>query len=95
LDSFEFSEVPILLKMDVQAYEPYVIRGATRLLRSITLVEAELSLVPLYTGQDLAPQVCAQLRQHGFFPVAIDAAFSSPDTGEILAIDALFASASR
>ena len=92
LDSLELPDAPTMLKMDVQAFEPFVIRGGGRLLRRIALVESEMCLVPLYTGQDLAPAVCAQLRDLGFYPVALDAAFSDPDSGELLAIDGIFAS---
>jgi FkbM family methyltransferase len=80
-----------MLKMDVQGTEPSVLRGARELLSRVVAVEAELSLVPIYEGQDLAPTVCQQLRDAGFVPVAFDIAFTEPTTGEILCVDGLFA----
>jgi len=80
LDSLDFPEGPILLKLDVQGYEPRVLRGADRLLSRIAVIELELSLVPLYAGQELAPEVCALLRRRGFIPIAFDTAFSHPGT---------------
>lgn len=80
-----------MLKIDVQGTEPSVLRGAREFLRQVEAVEAELSLVPLYKGQDLAPAVCQLLRNEGFVPVALDVAFADPTTGEILCLDGLFA----
>jgi FkbM family methyltransferase len=91
LDSIDIpTDEPILLKMDVQGYEPEVIRGAGRLLENVAALEVEMSLVPIYHGQELAPEVCRLLRQKSFVPVAIDNAFWHPRTREILAIDGLF-----
>jgi FkbM family methyltransferase len=91
LDSLDLPEgVPILLKADVQGYEPEVLRGATRLLSRVAALELELSLVPLYAGQELAHEVCALVRRAGFVPVALGNPFRHSATGEILSIDGLF-----
>jgi FkbM family methyltransferase len=91
LDALDIpTDEPILLKMDVQGYEPEVIRGAGLLLGRVAAVEAEMSLVPIYHGQELAPEVCRLLRRKSFVPVALDNAFWHPRTREILAIDGLF-----
>ena len=81
---------PVLLKIDVQGVEPDVIRGGSRVLPRIAAVEAELSLVPLYEGQQLAHGVCMLLREFGFVPVALQSAFADPRSGEILQLDGLF-----
>jgi FkbM family methyltransferase len=91
LDTLEFSPAPTYLKIDVQGYEPQVLRGSDRLLEHVIAVELEMSLVPLYEGQDLAADVCVMLRNRGFVPVAFQTAFTDPKTAEILAVDALFA----
>lgn len=90
LDTLALSPVPTYLKIDVQGYEPQVLRGAAALLDHVIAVELEMSLVPLYEGQDLAGDLCAMLRDRGFVPVAFQTAFTHPETGEILAIDGLF-----
>ena len=81
-----------LLKADVQGTEPAVIRGAQGLLSEVELVELELSLVPIYEGQELAPAVCSLMRGVGFVPVALEASWVDPRSGEILCVDAIFAS---
>jgi FkbM family methyltransferase len=92
LDSLELpDDASILLKADVQGYEPQVLRGGLRLLRRIALLELELSLVPLYAGQALAYEICAFVRSKGFIPVAVGNPFCHPATGEILSLDAVFA----
>jgi FkbM family methyltransferase len=91
LDALDLPPMPTYLKIDVQGYEPQVLGGAGRLLEHVIAVEAELSLVALYEGQLLAPEVCQLLRGHGFVPVAFQTAFDHPETGEILALDGLFA----
>jgi FkbM family methyltransferase len=93
LDTLELSPTPTYLKIDVQGYEPQVLRGADRLLEHVIAIELEMSLVPLYDGQDLAAGVCVMLRDRGFVPVAFQTAFTHPKTGEILAVDGLFARA--
>lgn len=79
-----------MLKADVQGAEPSVLRGARAVLSTFELVELEMSLVPLYEGQELAPAVCAMMRDEGFVPVALEASFAHPETGEILQIDGIF-----
>lgn len=81
-----------MLKADVQGTEPGVIRGAQGVLPEVELVELEMSLVPIYKGQELAPAVCSLLRASGFAPVALEASWENPQTGEVLCIDAIFAS---
>ena len=84
-----------MLKADVQGAEPSVLRGARALLPTVELVELEMSLVPMYEGQELAPAVCAMMRERGFVPVALEAGLTHPETGEILEIDGIFANGSH
>jgi len=84
-----------MLKADVQGAEPSVLRGARSLLSTVELVELEMCLVPMYEGQELAPAVCAMMRERGFVPVAVEASLTHPETGEILEIDGIFANRSH
>lgn len=91
LDVLDLPTGRMMLKADVQGAEPSVLRGARALLPTIELVELEMSLVPAYEGQMLAPAVCAMMRDSGFVPVAFEASFTHPETREILQVDAIFA----
>jgi FkbM family methyltransferase len=90
LDELRLSQEPTLLKIDAQGYESQVLEGGKRFLRDVLAVELELSLVPLYEGQELAADVCTRLRRHSFVPVAFETEFLHPLTGEILQINGLF-----
>jgi FkbM family methyltransferase len=91
LDLLDLPSGRKMLKADVQGTEPAVIRGAQGLLPEVELVELEMSLVPIYAGQELAPAVCSLMRACGFAPVALEASWANPQTGEILSVDAIFA----
>jgi FkbM family methyltransferase len=93
LDDLDVPRGRALLKIDTQGTEPAVLRGGRARLEQVEAVEVEVSLVPIYDGQELAPAVCDTLRSLGFVPVAIDVAFSDPANGELLQLDLLFARA--
>jgi FkbM family methyltransferase len=57
---------PAMLKLDVQGYELEALRGCEDLLLRFSLVYVECSFVELYTGQSLADEVIAWLREHNF-----------------------------
>ncbi len=62
---------PAMLKLDVQGYELEALRGCEDLLDSFSQVYVECSFVPLYTGQALADEVIAWLRERGFRLVGV------------------------
>jgi len=57
---------PIMLKIDVQGFEAQVLRGATRTLERCALVYLEVSVIELYEGQALLPEIDAILTGAGF-----------------------------
>jgi FkbM family methyltransferase len=78
------------LKLDVQGAELDVLRGAERALGDVDVVEAELSLVELYAGQPLLPDVVAFLEPRGFALVQLEPEFTDPQTGAILQLNGIF-----
>ena len=79
----------ILLKIDTQGFEAAVLEGAIYSLRLIDTVQVEMSLVPLYEGGPLMPDLCRILNQHGYTLVALEPGFSDP-SGQMLQADGIF-----
>lgn len=81
----------IWLKLDVQGYESKVLDGATRSLNSISVIQTEMSLTPLYAGQVTYLPLCEQLAARGFNLVGIESGFQDKANGQLLQIDGIFA----
>lgn len=79
-----------LLKIDVQGYERAVLDGATKTLPAFRGVRTEMSLVPLYDGQALMPEVMNLLAEHGFELWFVDPGFTEPGTRRLLQLDGVF-----
>ena len=80
----------IFLKLDVQGYESHVLAGATQLLVRTLAVQLEMSLLPLYEGETLMPQMCTNLTAKGFELWDIEPSFRDPATGRLLQVDGIF-----
>ncbi len=80
----------LFLKIDTQGYEDRVLKGAQQLLKRIVGMQLELSLVPLYEGQCLFDEMIDYVKSHGFDLWAISSAFTDPDSGRLLQVDATF-----
>lgn len=79
-----------LLKIDVQGYEQPVLAGASPLLAEFAGVRTEMSLVPLYDGQVLMPEIMSHLLDRGFEMWTIEPGFVEPSTGRLLQADGVF-----
>jgi hypothetical protein len=80
----------IFLKLDVQGYELAALRGAEEMLNQVRAIELELSLVELYRGQPLFPEVVEHLLDREYRCVGLDPVFVEHETGYVLQVDALF-----
>lgn len=81
---------PVLLKLDVQGFEPMVLKGAQKILKNVDYVLLEASLVPMYEGELLFDEIVSIMDEYGFdFSRSIDS-LSSPVTNEVLQMDAFF-----
>jgi hypothetical protein len=78
------------LKIDTQGSEPDVIAGASDILSSVVAIEIELSLAPLYKGQELLPSVWNLLCRAGYEPYWIERGYRDPQSGRLAQVDALF-----
>lgn len=81
----------VYLKVDTQGFERHVLAGATNSLRAISAVQLELSIVPLYEGQDLYGYFFSFLESNDFLLWSLQPGFFDPLTGQLLQFDAIFA----
>jgi FkbM family methyltransferase len=78
------------LKIDTQGYEREVLRGAGQTLLRTDAAELELSLVELYEGQALLPEVWGILAAAGFRPAWLERGFRDPSGLWLMQVDGLF-----
>ena len=83
-------ERPALMKIDVQGFEDRVIEGAERTLGRIDALIVEMSLVPLYDGQVLLPDLRRRIEALGFTWRGQFDEGRSFTTGEVVQVDGLF-----
>ncbi len=80
----------VYLKIDTQGFEDKVLKGATDSLPFIGVVQLEMSLVPLYAGEQLFPEMCPRMRELGYSLVGIETGFSDRESGNVLQVDGTF-----
>lgn len=80
----------IFLKLDVQGYESHVLAGATQVLTHTAALQLEMSLLPLYEGETLMPQMHANLAEQGFDLWDLEPSFRDSATGRLLQVDGIF-----
>jgi len=86
---------PILLKVDVQGYERWVLDGAPATLGRTQWVILELSFRPMYEGEPPFLDMVEYMSARGFRFVRPVGLLAAPATGEILQCDALFVRATE
>lgn len=93
LDSIlaDSSDDSIMVKADTQGFELPILKSAGQLLRTVRLLEIEMSLAELYEGQALFREVDEFLLTHRFELKSIEEGFFDADTGELLQFDAVYA----
>lgn len=81
----------IMLKIDVQGFEKYVLAGATSFLPRVSLIQLEMSLVELYNDEMLYQDMMAYLKSFGFGQLlSLMPGHSNPKTGRLLQVDGVF-----
>ncbi len=80
----------ILLKIDTQGYEEFVLAGAKESLSQIDLIQVELSLTPLYEGAPDLIEMLNIMNSKGYTIVGIDPVFSNKVNGKLLQADFTF-----
>jgi FkbM family methyltransferase len=95
LDSIWSDHVPArsrtYLKLDTQGFEKQVLRGAARSLDRVQAVQVEMSIVPLYQGTMLLPDMLRTMQKQGLTLVSLEYGFCHPETGQMFQVDGIFA----
>jgi len=81
----------VMLKIDTQGYEKKVLEGAGEFLRSVRIIQLEMSLVPLYETETLFIEMVNYLDNKGFQLFSLeDIGISDKTTGQLLEVDGIF-----
>jgi FkbM family methyltransferase len=80
----------VFLKLDVQGFEMYVLRGAKASLDKVVGVQAELALAHLYEGDSPWRDVVDHLEQRGFELAGLEPGFEDQASGRMLQADGIF-----
>ena len=81
----------VYVKLDIQGLELEALRGAEETLAQTSVVESELSLVPLYHDAPDLMEVVNHLAERGFHLLTLEPVFVDPHDGRLLQVDGLFA----
>ncbi|TGE25097.1 FkbM family methyltransferase [Hymenobacter aquaticus] len=87
----KYDERTIMLKIDVQGFEKYVLAGASSFLPHVSLIQLEMSLIELYNGEMLYHEMMDYLHTLGFGTLlTLIPGHSHPETGRLLQVDGVF-----
>ena len=89
-DTLQLDKGNIFLKIDTQGFEKNVLVGAENVLQYIDTIQLELSLVPLYNGEELFFEISKYLYEKGFSLVKIIPGIYDKKTRETLQFDGIF-----
>ncbi|MFN8370758.1 MAG: FkbM family methyltransferase [Bacteriovoracaceae bacterium] len=80
----------IYLKVDTQGFEKQVVEGVRKNLNKITGIQLELSLIPLYAGEDPLQKMVTFMDELGFTLMNLEPGFANPESGQLLQVDGIF-----
>jgi FkbM family methyltransferase len=88
--SFVEKENNVMIKIDTQGYEKNVIDGAIESLEQISIIQLEMSIVPLYEGEMLLTEMIKYLENRGFQLFSLENGHYIRQTGQLLQVDGIF-----
>lgn len=80
----------VMLKLDVQGFEKFVLEGAKKSLEKLKAIQVEMSFEELYEGEMLYREMIDFLAQNGFVLCVLKNGFHNVKTGKLLQADGLF-----
>lgn len=79
-----------MLKIDTQGYEKQVLDGAKDSLKHISLIQLEMSMVPLYENEMLFMDMVKYLETLGYSLYSLENGFTDDSTGQLMQVDGIF-----
>jgi FkbM family methyltransferase len=89
-NKFYSSSNNLMVKIDTQGYEKFVLDGANELFEKIIVLQLEMALITLYKDEYLFKEMLNYLDQIGFQLFYNENGFSNLRTGQLLQVDAIF-----
>jgi FkbM family methyltransferase len=81
---------PFLLKMDVQGYESKVLDGAAETIAQIPVIYTEMSLSPIYDGEDNFAELSKKIIDMGYKCIGLFPGYFDGKSREIYQADGIF-----
>jgi FkbM family methyltransferase len=78
------------VKIDAQGYERLILDSGGDALSQVAGVQLEMSLTPLYQGEELLPQMVEHMSRLGFALMSLEPGYADPTTGRLLQVDGVF-----
>lgn len=88
LAEYDLRDRNILLKIDVQGFEPAVLDGARETLNHVTAIMMEVSLIRMYEHEVPYIEMLGRLRDIGFHAVFFSPVINRKKLGETIQVDA-------
>ena len=80
----------VYIKIDAQGYEKNILDGAEKALENISVMQIEISLIPLYENSIIFTDMIEYLKIKGFDLYDLEPGFSDKDSGRLLQFDGIF-----
>jgi FkbM family methyltransferase len=88
--SFVEKKDKVMIKIDTQGYEKNVIDGAIESLKRISIIQLEMSIVQLYEGEMLLPEMIKYIENKGYQLFSLENGHYNRQTGQLLQADGIF-----
>ena len=85
----------VMVKIDTQGYEKNVIDGALESLKKISILQVEMSIVPLYENEMLFKEMITYFENLGFQLYSLENGHYNRNTGQLLQVDGIFTKANQ
>lgn len=86
----QFKNKNIFIKIDTQGYEKNIILGGAKILKNITGVMLEVSIIKVYKKEETYLGMIALMEKMGFTVWSIERGFTNKKTGQVLQMDIIF-----